>query len=92
MARCCRKVIRYLLHTSEVGIGYSPSQEKNFYSSCRDILKHHENESTKIDVESDIHTFSDASFASTFVDLKSVAGSLVLFRSFPFPGKGKLLP
>lgn len=85
MARCAVRVMRYLVHTRDTGVSYSPAQEAEFERQVREMVSHPENAatgcSTGPDFTSDLHTFSDASFASTFLKMQSVAGTAVYFRS-----------
>lgn len=90
MARAAIRVIRYLVHTKFDGLTYSPSQESKFVGRLHEILEHHENVETKVKI-GDLHTFSDASFASTFLHMKSVAGSIVFFKSFPIAWRSKAM-
>ena len=77
---CCKKVLRYLISTKTVGIEYSPENERLFNEIYRKLLA--EGKELK-----DWNLFTDASFASDFVTLKSISGSIMYYRSCPIQWK-----
>lgn len=83
MARCCIRVMRYLVHTRDDGRSYSPGGERDSDAAHREVMEHPENAETKTDVRHELRTYSDSSSASTFLQMKSVAGAVVYFRSMP---------
>lgn len=57
-----------------------------FYNCYRDLLARPDsinNKESNLDANADLHTFTDASFARAFVDMRSAAGSLITYRSMP---------
>ena len=77
---CIKKVIRYLVNKPCVGLMYSPENERLFNETYAGLSA--EGESlTKW------NAFSDASFASCFITMKSVSGSIMYYKAFPIVWK-----
>ena len=77
---CIKKVFRYLINHPEIGLYYSPENEMSFnetYSSLR----------ADSEPITDWNVFSDASFASCFITMKSVSGSIIYYRACPIAWK-----
>ncbi len=90
MAKCARLVLRYLSHTVDVGLTYSPEQETEFYDKFRGLCDHPENVgASQADIDSALHSFSDASFGVVYQSMKSISGSLVCLYGFPVAWKSK---
>ena len=77
---CCKKVLRYLLGKPKIGLFYSPENEHEFNKTYGSLLPEGER-------PRDWNTFSDASFASCFLTMKSVSGSVVYYKSCPIAWK-----
>jgi len=73
------RIVRYLLHSSDIGIGYSPKREKisdETHTKCpRDAGKGRESPS--------LVGFSDSDFAGCNVSPKSRSGSIIYHRGRP---------
>ena len=72
-----RKVLRYVVCTAREGLYYSPRSEKEFKNVYQNLLK---DPPQSFPAK---HLFSDASYASCFLTLRSTSGGIVYFRSFP---------
>jgi hypothetical protein len=57
----------------------------------KSLAKSEDNNSSSSRADDDLHTFSDASFASTFGEMKSVAGSVILYRSMPIAWRSRAI-
>ncbi|CAD7965940.1 unnamed protein product [Amoebophrya sp. A120] len=77
---CVKKVLRYVIHTEDVGIDYSPENEQKFKQVYGSLLQ-------KGEKLKDWNLFTDASFASCFVTLKSTSGALLYYRGAPIVWK-----
>lgn len=73
---CIKKVLRYLINTPEIGLYYSPQMERSF-NETYDKIRSDGQQTQRW------NAFSDASFASDFVTLKSISGSLIYYRGTP---------
>ena len=92
MAECCRRVLRYLAGSIEIGVVYYPENERRFSQNLKSVIADHpENANTDSKLLNDpICTNGDASFASTYKSLRSLTGIMVccygasvLWRSKP---------
>ena len=72
----CKKVLRFLISTPNVGVVYSRENEKTFKSIYRSLLQSGE----KL---GNWNLYTDASFASDFATLKSISGSIMYYKSTP---------
>jgi hypothetical protein len=80
MAKCAKIIIAYLIHNPTVGLYYSPQNEASFNKTYAELS----GEATK-----HWNLFSDASFASCFITMKSISGSICYYRAFPIIWKGQ---
>ena len=79
-AKACRKVIKYLITTKDMGIEYSPEGEANFNQIYSKLLP----EGREIPK---LNLFSDASFANCVKTMRSTSGSIAYYRSCPIVWK-----
>ena len=75
--------MRYLAGTRELGLSYSPQEEKNF----REIYSKIATEGGK-DLP-DVVGFTDADFAGCTVSLKSTSGSILYLKGTPIAWRSK---
>jgi len=79
LVTAAKRIVRYLLHSSDIGIEYSPKREKQFddtYTKClRDAGKESQLPS--------LVGFSDSDCAGCNVSLKSHSGSIIYHRGCP---------
>ena len=92
MAKCCRLVMRYLVHAPELGIEYSPELEEQFTKKYRELTGHAENKGKVKEeiIEEPVHTFTDASFGVTYKELRSISGVVVYLWGCPIAWKSKV--
>jgi hypothetical protein len=91
MAKCCRKVMQYLINTIDFAIEYSPESEKLFNEKYAEIAKHADN--SKVDVSqahNAVHTFTDASFGVTYKEMKSISGVVIYLYGTPVAWRSKV--
>lgn len=89
---CAKRVLRYVKKTLTEGISYSPEEELKFEELYRDLSRHPENERNEMKFPNEwprVHSFADASFAST-VEFKSVSGMAVYYRGCPIAWKSSV--
>jgi hypothetical protein len=92
MARCARLVLKYLASTTRVGISYSHEQDEEFKTKYRELQNHADNLG-KVDpkqVESAIHTFTDASFGVTYKSMRSISGVITYLHGTPIAWRSKV--
>ena len=86
-ANACKKILKYLKGSKRKGINYSPRREKEFQMRYDELIKNQckSAEFGTVSREAEqfsknIFIFSDASFASCPLTLKSQTGSCIYFR------------
>ena len=83
-----RKVLRYLAGTKTLGLEYSPKVESDFYKNLQELLAHPDNKNVKQNlIEHPVTSYGDASFASTYKQMKSVTGVIVYLYGCPIAWK-----
>jgi hypothetical protein len=78
---CCKKVLKYLISHPKTGLHYSPENWDKFRATYQELVKEGESVTAW-------NTFSDASFASCFISMKSESGSIIYFLGCPILWKG----
>ncbi len=73
-----KKVLRYLIGTKDVGVVYNAENEEKFKETFNPLASGE---------CKDWNLFTDASFASCFVTLKSVSGAVLYYRGTPIAWK-----
>ena len=74
MVNAGKKILKYLITTLDEGLYYSPESEENFQKTYEGLLKGGER-------LPDANLFTDASFASDWLTMKSITGAVLYYRS-----------
>ena len=91
MQKCTKLIFRYLAGTRDIGITYSPEQEKQFNLIYSAIGRHEFNKEMKADdVEKAVHLFTDASFGVEYKTLRSITGIVVYLHGTPIAWRTKV--
>jgi hypothetical protein len=62
-------------------ISYSPEKEKEFNQNFKKLKQHADNENQNLDqLDSEVYTFSDASFGVCYKSLRSISGVAIFLR------------
>ena len=69
-----RKILRYLIGSKFEGVRYSPQDEREFERIYSDLL------GRKVP---DTNIFTDASFASCYISMRSISGAVIYYRGAP---------
>jgi len=77
---CVKKVLLYLIGTPSVGLYYSPDNERKFNETYGKLRKQGTG-------NTHWNSFSDASFATCHITMRSVSGSICYYRGFPIAWK-----